>query len=64
MDKIKAGDIIEKLVLLDYFPTITKIGEDDYRLDVASSKGVLINTLKTFQDNNNVIVKVRVVEIT
>lgn len=63
MDKIKAGEIMEILVNLDYLPTLDKLDDGSYQITIAIN-GVLANTLKNFQDNNGVICRARVVDIT
>lgn len=64
MDKAKTADIMKILVNADHSPTLTKLAEDSYKITVASVDGTLINTLKNFQDNNDLIIRVRVIDIT
>lgn len=64
MDRTKAGEVLEVLVNLDFLPTLSKLDDGNYRITVADNEGVLANTLKVFQDNNNVICKARVIDIT
>lgn len=64
MDKIKAGEIMETLVNLDFRPILDKLNDGTYKVIITDNSGVLANTLKTFQDNNSVICRARVIDIT
>lgn len=64
MTKIKAGEIMEILVNLDYLPTLDKLPGGSYKIIVATQDGVLADTLKGFQDANGIICKARVIDIT
>jgi hypothetical protein len=64
MNKAKAAEIMEVLTNLDYFPTLNKLSDNSYYIIVADRDGVLANTLKIFQDNNAVICRAKVIDIT
>lgn len=72
MDKTKAASIVGLLLQNDYEPTIMRDDTDPqnpvFTLRVSTQKGqsmsVLINQLKTFQDNNQVTISARVIDIT
>lgn len=64
MTKAKAAQIMEILVNADYLPTLDKLPDGTYKITVAVSAGVLIDTLKSFQDTNLIICKSRVVDLT
>jgi hypothetical protein len=64
MDKVKAGAIMEILINLDYMPTLEQSADGSYKIIVTDSNGVLVNTLKNFQDANQIIVKAVVANLT
>ena len=64
MTKTKAASIASMLINLDYSPAIRKLPDGEYMITVDSSDGVLINTLKTFADNNTLTARARTVDYT
>jgi hypothetical protein len=66
MDKTKASQIVGLLISQDFEPNIKRDNANppNFTVTVATENGVEINQLKQFQDNNGVICKARVVEIT
>lgn len=56
MTQAKAATLAQSLIILGYFPLV-KLIEGEYVLFVNDENGVLINTLKTFQDNNQIIIR-------
>lgn len=64
MTKAKAAEVMEVLVNADFTATYDKLGDNDYKITVVDQNGVLANTLKAFQDNNGIIARVRVIDLT
>lgn len=65
MNKAKAIAVVSALMNLDYEPTISRSDTGEYSVNVVSNtSGVLVNTLKTFQDANGIVGTVKSVEFT
>jgi roadblock/LC7 domain-containing protein len=64
MTKAKAATIVAALINMDYEPTVSRDAAGDYKVSVIDQTGVLVNSLKTFADNNTITGRVRVVDYT